>query len=181
MIMISFKLYQTTDIIYLHSNVSVYYTIFFRNEAHPQFNSSGTELHYLVPWFCSFFILFNTSRLFYSLWRLLTLQILERLDYVHITFFFIFSFMIFWRLGRTSEFIIYGHGQQRRAVIEAERLLENDKRGGADDTTKQYDGVIKSSFKDKAKKWKKFIAQVPSTFVGFIRNICFPCSLCTDT
>jgi len=59
--------------------------------------------------------------------------------------------------------------------------LENDKRSGADDTTKQYDGDIKSSFKDKAKKWQKFIAQVPSTFDGFIRNICFPCSLCTDT
>ncbi|KAG2637120.1 hypothetical protein PVAP13_2NG501100 [Panicum virgatum] len=67
------------------------------------------------------------------------------------------------KLGRTSEFIIYGHGQQRRAVIEAERLLENDKRGGADDTTKQYDGVIKSSFKDKAKKWQKFIAQAKAS------------------
>jgi hypothetical protein len=59
--------------------------------------------------------------------------------------------------------------------------LENDKRSGADDTTKQYDGDIKISFKDKAKKWQKFIAQVPSTFDEFIRNICFPCSLYTDT
>ncbi|KAG2645498.1 hypothetical protein PVAP13_2KG427300 [Panicum virgatum] len=67
------------------------------------------------------------------------------------------------KLGRTSEFIIYGHGQQRRAVIEAERLLENDKRSGADDTTKQYDGDIKSSFKDKAKKWQKFIAQAKAS------------------
>ncbi|RLM85005.1 ATP-dependent DNA helicase SRS2-like protein [Panicum miliaceum] len=66
-------------------------------------------------------------------------------------------------LGRTSEFIIYGHGQQRRAVIEAECLLENDKRSGADDTTKQYDGDIKSSFKDKAKKWQKFIAQAKAS------------------
>ncbi|PAN14052.1 hypothetical protein PAHAL_2G380900 [Panicum hallii] len=67
------------------------------------------------------------------------------------------------KLGRTSEFIIYGHGQQRRAVIEAERLLENDKRSGADDTTKQYDGDIKISFKDKAKKWQKFIAQAKAS------------------
>ncbi|CAN6211702.1 unnamed protein product [Urochloa humidicola] len=66
------------------------------------------------------------------------------------------------KLGRTSEFIIYGHGQQRRAIIEAERLLENDKRT-AEDTTKQYDGDIKSSFKDKAKKWQKFIAQAKAS------------------
>ncbi|CAN6175486.1 unnamed protein product [Urochloa humidicola] len=66
------------------------------------------------------------------------------------------------KLGRTSEFTIYGHGQQRRAVIEAERLLENDKRS-AEDTTKHYDGDIKSSFKDKAKKWQKFIAQAKAS------------------
>ena len=124
---------------------------------------------FLIP--CFFFTVYEG----YSLCRYLNVWIMYTLLFFH------FFLMIFWRLGRTSEFIIYGHGQQRRAVIEAERLLENDKRGGADDTTKQYDGVIKSSFKDKAKKWQKFIAQVPSTFVGFIRNICFPCSLCTDT
>ncbi|KAF8669505.1 hypothetical protein HU200_051306 [Digitaria exilis] len=67
------------------------------------------------------------------------------------------------KLGRTSEFIIYGHGQQRRAVIEAERLLENDKKSGAEDTTKQNDGDIKNSFKDKAKKWQKFIAQAKAS------------------
>ncbi|KAF8700866.1 hypothetical protein HU200_034232 [Digitaria exilis] len=67
------------------------------------------------------------------------------------------------KLGRTSEFIIYGHGQQRRAFIEAERLLENDKKSGAEDTTKQNDGDIKSSFKDKAKKWQKFIAQAKAS------------------
>ncbi|KDO44825.1 hypothetical protein CISIN_1g001127mg [Citrus sinensis] len=31
------------------------------------------------------------------------------------------------KLERTSEFLIYGHGQQRRAIIEAVRLLENEK------------------------------------------------------
>ncbi|CAL5086579.1 unnamed protein product [Urochloa decumbens] len=64
------------------------------------------------------------------------------------------------KLGRTSEFIIYGHGQQRRAVIEAERLLENDKRSGAEYTN---DEDIKTSFKDKAKKWQKFIAQAKAS------------------
>ncbi|CAD6223739.1 unnamed protein product [Miscanthus lutarioriparius] len=67
------------------------------------------------------------------------------------------------KLGRTSEFIIYGHGQQRRAVIEAERLLEKDKNNGVGDTTKQYDGDIKNSFKDKAKKWQKFITQAKAS------------------
>ncbi|WVZ66007.1 hypothetical protein U9M48_015286 [Paspalum notatum var. saurae] len=67
------------------------------------------------------------------------------------------------KLGRTSEFIIYGHGQQRRAVIEAERLLENDKRNSDGDTTKQYDGDIKSCFKDKAKKWQKFVTQAKAS------------------
>jgi hypothetical protein len=42
--------------------------------------------------------------------------------------------------------------------------LENDKNNGVGDTTKQYDADIKNSFKDKAKKWQKFITQVPSTF-----------------
>jgi len=42
--------------------------------------------------------------------------------------------------------------------------LEKDKYNGVGDTTKQYDGDIKNSFKDKAKKWQKFITQVPSTF-----------------
>lgn len=42
--------------------------------------------------------------------------------------------------------------------------MENDRNNGAGDTTKQYDGDIKNSFKDKAKRWQKFITQVPSTF-----------------
>ncbi|KAL5199108.1 hypothetical protein ABZP36_002620 [Zizania latifolia] len=67
------------------------------------------------------------------------------------------------KLGRTSEFIIYGHGQQRRAVIEAERLLENDKNNGLGDAIKHYDGDIKNSFKDKAKKWQKFVAQAKAS------------------
>ncbi|KAF0909057.1 hypothetical protein E2562_030811 [Oryza meyeriana var. granulata] len=67
------------------------------------------------------------------------------------------------KLGRTSEFIIYGHGQQRRAVIEAERLLENDKNNGLGDAIMHYDGDIKNSFKDKAKKWQKFVTQAKAS------------------
>ncbi|KAL6656560.1 hypothetical protein ACP70R_004340 [Stipagrostis hirtigluma subsp. patula] len=67
------------------------------------------------------------------------------------------------KLGRTSEFVIYGHGQQRRAIIEAERLLENDKNNGLGDKVKQFDGDIKDSFKDKAKKWQKFITQAKAS------------------
>lgn len=49
--------------------------------------------------------------------------------------------------------------------------MENDKNNGLGDSIKQYDGDIKNSFKDKAKKWQKFVAQVPSTFEDFITNI----------
>ena len=75
----------------------------------------------------------------------------------------VFSTKFLWRLGRTSEFIIYGHGQQRRAIIEAERILEHAKSDGLGDAVQQYDGDIKNSFKDKAKKWLKFVTQVTST------------------
>lgn len=67
------------------------------------------------------------------------------------------------KLGRTSEFIIYGHGQQRRAVIEAERLLEHDKSDDLGDAVKQNHEGIKNSFKDKAKKWLKFVTQAKSS------------------
>uniref|UniRef100_A0A0D9WZ01 DNA 3'-5' helicase n=1 Tax=Leersia perrieri TaxID=77586 RepID=A0A0D9WZ01_9ORYZ len=67
------------------------------------------------------------------------------------------------KLGRTSEFIIYGHGQQRRAVIEAERLLENENNNVLGDAIKHYNGDIKNSFKDKAKKWQKFVTQAKAS------------------
>ncbi|KAK3125074.1 hypothetical protein QOZ80_7BG0599640 [Eleusine coracana subsp. coracana] len=66
------------------------------------------------------------------------------------------------KLGHTSEFIIYGHGQQRRAVIEAERLLENGKNNGLGGKV-QHDEEIKNSFKDKVKKWMKFITQAKAS------------------
>ncbi|KAM0878841.1 hypothetical protein ACQ4PT_034615 [Festuca glaucescens] len=67
------------------------------------------------------------------------------------------------KLGRTSDFVLYGHGQQRRAIIEAERLLEHAKSDGLGDAVKQDDGDIKNSFKDKAKKWLKFVTQAKSS------------------
>ncbi|XP_077235157.1 P-loop containing nucleoside triphosphate hydrolases superfamily protein [Tasmannia lanceolata] len=69
------------------------------------------------------------------------------------------------KLGRTSEFIIYGHGQQRRAIIEAVRLMENARKSGpnsgADKLDEDPSGINGSvqSFKDKSKKWQKFVAQ----------------------
>ncbi|KAI4351194.1 hypothetical protein L6164_005573 [Bauhinia variegata] len=65
------------------------------------------------------------------------------------------------KLDRTSEFLIYGQGQQRKAVIESIRLLENGK-------SRQKDGAllngemsttVTTPQKDKAKKWQKFVTQ----------------------
>jgi hypothetical protein len=72
------------------------------------------------------------------------------------------------RLGRTSEFLIYGQWQQRNAIIEATRLLENE-------TNKHKNGELligeasdslrtPKQFKDKAKKWQNFVTQVCDSF-----------------
>lgn len=72
------------------------------------------------------------------------------------------------RLGRTSEFLIYGQGQQRNAIIEAIRLLEIGKSENKDGAL--LIGELSNSlnnpkqFKDKAKKWQKFVAQVLGLF-----------------
>ncbi|KAL8152407.1 hypothetical protein V2J09_010167 [Rumex salicifolius] len=58
------------------------------------------------------------------------------------------------KLGYTSDFLIYGHGQQRRAVIEALRLLESR----LDDKTSD-DAFSPLILKDKSKKWQKFVTQ----------------------
>ncbi|KAL4284134.1 hypothetical protein GQ457_16G026180 [Hibiscus cannabinus] len=71
------------------------------------------------------------------------------------------------KLERTPEFLIYGHGQQRRAVIEAVRLFENEKSG--QQAYKSYE--IENSngakhpgyFKDRSKKWQKFVAQAKAS------------------
>ncbi|CAL5366728.1 unnamed protein product [Camellia sinensis] len=71
------------------------------------------------------------------------------------------------KLGRTPEFLIYGHGQQRRAIIEAVRLLENGKNRQNQDAHR-HDEELKDVnspqyFKDKSKKWQKFVAQAKAS------------------
>ncbi|KAK6121907.1 hypothetical protein DH2020_044349 [Rehmannia glutinosa] len=66
------------------------------------------------------------------------------------------------KLGRTPDFLIYGHGQQRRAIIEAVRLLEDGKRKTNHEPckfTELSDINSPKQFKDKSKKWLKFVTQ----------------------
>ncbi|KAL6531201.1 hypothetical protein OROHE_014270 [Orobanche hederae] len=66
------------------------------------------------------------------------------------------------KLGRTPELLIYGHGQQRKAIIEAVRLLEDGKRRANNDLCKfseLSDINSPKHFKDKSKKWLKFVTQ----------------------
>ncbi|XP_058207484.1 ATP-dependent DNA helicase SRS2-like protein At4g25120 isoform X2 [Rhododendron vialii] len=71
------------------------------------------------------------------------------------------------KLGRTPEFLIYGHGQQRRVIIEAIRLLENGKNMQNQDShslDEELKGVNSPEyFKDKSKKWQKFVAQAKAS------------------
>jgi len=77
-------------------------------------------------------------------------------------------------LGRTAEFLVYGHSQQRRAVIEATRLasMETDTaQAGSSvttplgisttDTKPQVQANVQNlvACKDKAKKWLQFVTQ----------------------
>ncbi|XP_057852719.2 ATP-dependent DNA helicase SRS2-like protein At4g25120 isoform X1 [Cryptomeria japonica] len=68
------------------------------------------------------------------------------------------------KLGRTSDFLIYGHSQQRNAVIEAVRLFT------IEDQTNQVTESINQgmcidvkrnleSMKHKSKKWQQFVTQ----------------------
>ncbi|PSS33225.1 ATP-dependent DNA helicase SRS2-like protein [Actinidia chinensis var. chinensis] len=71
------------------------------------------------------------------------------------------------KLGRTPEFFIYGNGQQRRAIIEAVRLLENGKNKQNQDALKlaeEINGINSPQyFKDKSKKWQKFVTQAKAS------------------
>lgn len=68
------------------------------------------------------------------------------------------------RLGRTSEFLIYGHEQQRRAVIEAVRLFENGRSNKKLDSRvfgEESNGITSPQyFKDMSKKWQQFVTRV---------------------
>lgn len=75
------------------------------------------------------------------------------------------------RLGRTPGFLIYGNGQQRRAVIEAVRLSENMRKTaqtcgvgmvGEGSSDVASDAHI---YKDKSKRWQKFVTQVIFPYV----------------
>ncbi|KAL8051059.1 hypothetical protein ABFX02_06G120800 [Erythranthe guttata] len=66
------------------------------------------------------------------------------------------------KLDRTPEFLIYGHGQQRKAIIEAARLLEDGKRRANPELCKLTalsDVNSPKHFKDTAKKWLKFVTK----------------------
>ncbi|KAM5556979.1 ATP-dependent DNA helicase SRS2-like protein [Rosa sericea] len=71
------------------------------------------------------------------------------------------------KLERTPEFLIYGHGQQRRAIIEAVRLSENGKSRpkynvGID--SEESNGLTSPHhFKDASKKWLKFVTQAKAS------------------
>ncbi|XP_052176378.1 ATP-dependent DNA helicase SRS2-like protein At4g25120 isoform X2 [Diospyros lotus] len=71
------------------------------------------------------------------------------------------------KLGRTPEFLIYGHGQQRRAIIEAVRLLEtgnNKQNQEAGRLDEELNGINSPQyFKDKSKKWQKFVVQAKAS------------------
>ncbi|XP_078148491.1 P-loop containing nucleoside triphosphate hydrolases superfamily protein [Carex rostrata] len=62
------------------------------------------------------------------------------------------------KLGRTTEFLVFGHGQQRRAVIEAMRLVENEKNASSESC---IDGI--KSFKEQSKKWEKFVTKAKAS------------------
>ncbi|KAJ6808204.1 ATP-dependent DNA helicase SRS2-like protein isoform X1 [Iris pallida] len=71
------------------------------------------------------------------------------------------------KLDRTPEFLIYGHGQQRRAVIEALRLMEDGKQNGQESGSHKIDdfssGDSAHIFKEKSKKWQKFVTQAKAS------------------
>ncbi|XP_015581831.2 ATP-dependent DNA helicase SRS2-like protein At4g25120 isoform X1 [Ricinus communis] len=72
------------------------------------------------------------------------------------------------KLERTSEFLIYGHGHQRRAIIEAVRLLEKEKTDvqslHACKPAEALNGIMSPEyFKEKSKKWQKFVTQAKAS------------------
>ncbi|KAI3852799.1 hypothetical protein MKX03_028633 [Papaver bracteatum] len=72
------------------------------------------------------------------------------------------------KLGRTPEFLIYGQGQQRRAIIEAVRLSETGGNDGQNLDASKLDQNSSNmtsahNFKDKSKKWQKFVTQAKAS------------------
>ncbi|CAN1798739.1 ATP-dependent DNA helicase SRS2-like protein At4g25120 [Linum perenne] len=70
------------------------------------------------------------------------------------------------KLQRTPDFLIYGHSHQRRAIIEAVRLLEKENEPILEiDLLKHAEDVNihPQCFKDKSKKWLKFVTQAKAS------------------
>ncbi|KAK9684210.1 hypothetical protein RND81_10G193900 [Saponaria officinalis] len=70
------------------------------------------------------------------------------------------------KLGRTPEFLIYGHGQQRRAVVEAVRILdcESDLQHlDASETSGLLNDIQVHQCKDKSQKWQKFVTKAKAS------------------
>ncbi|MCO5600450.1 hypothetical protein L7F22_054563 [Adiantum nelumboides] len=79
------------------------------------------------------------------------------------------------KLGRSPDFLVYGHGQQRRAVIEATRLTLPESQFSKDvplvvgaapsaSTGSSTDQLIDSKvLKERAKKWDKFVTQAKAS------------------
>ncbi|XP_059460516.1 ATP-dependent DNA helicase SRS2-like protein At4g25120 isoform X2 [Corylus avellana] len=71
------------------------------------------------------------------------------------------------KLGRTSEFLIYGHGQQRKATIEAVRLLESEEsiqNHNACILGEGSNGITSlQHLKDKSRKWLKFVMKAKAS------------------
>ncbi|KAL3650379.1 hypothetical protein CASFOL_006782 [Castilleja foliolosa] len=70
------------------------------------------------------------------------------------------------KLGRTPDFLIYGHGPQRKAIIESVRLLEEEKRKTNNELpqlSELSDINSPKHFKDKSKKWLKFVSQAKAS------------------
>ncbi|KAK8964959.1 hypothetical protein KSP40_PGU019956 [Platanthera guangdongensis] len=69
------------------------------------------------------------------------------------------------KLGRTTEFLIYGHGHQRRAVIEAMRLMSNEekKMQELEDREELNNDDIAQSLKVNSKKWLKVVIQAKAS------------------
>ncbi|KAL8199775.1 hypothetical protein R6Q57_013343 [Mikania cordata] len=72
------------------------------------------------------------------------------------------------KAGRTPEFLLYGQGQQRKAVIEAVRLAESEKNLQILDSDKlctesNFRKNCLEDFREKAKKWLKFVSQAKAS------------------
>ncbi|XP_010555600.1 PREDICTED: ATP-dependent DNA helicase SRS2-like protein At4g25120 isoform X2 [Tarenaya hassleriana] len=71
------------------------------------------------------------------------------------------------KLERTSEFSVFGNGQQRRAIIEAVRLYEKEKKKNNSNACEFGDDLNETLcpeyFKDGSKRWLKYVTQAKAS------------------